>query len=121
MSWDDDTVMLAEAMIDQDHGFGEPVTLPSGLTALGVFDLFDPYQVNAGVGVGLPMRLDQQPNPRLMLGDVVAAELAEGDTLTVRGVAWKITRIDADGTGLSAVLLMPSQPTESADAFKRWR
>lgn len=98
--------------------FGEPVTLPGGGTALGVFD---PGQAPGAWGSeeGLSARLSQQPSPVVALLDSVAAGLSDGESLTVRGQAYLITRRDPDGHGLTQVSLMPDRGAYDTDA--RWQ
>lgn len=107
MSWADDTAMLADAMIDQDHGFGEPVTLPSG-TVTGVFDLPGGESISRARGsdVGSRMHIGQQAFPLLYLRTSDAAGLREQDTVSVREVAYLVVRLTPDGTGLTEVELM---------------
>lgn len=118
-AWSDNLADLAEAVTDVS-AFGEAATLPDASTVHGKFDLFDP-RADGDAETGRSMRLSQQQNPTLALRDADAATLAEGDTLTVRGEDWRITRIDPDGYGLTTLSLAPAQESSPADQFQRWR
>jgi len=99
---------------------GETVALAGGSTVQGVFDLFSP-RADGDTETGRSMRLSQQHNPTLALRDADAAGLAEGDTLTVRGEDWRITRMDPDGYGLTMIALAPAHQVGVYDQFQRWR
>jgi hypothetical protein len=106
--WADNLADLSAACTSQ-AAFGELVTLPSGAIVSGVFDLPGPEAGGFGTDVGRLMRLGDQPNPSLYLAGTDAAALAEGDTLTVRGLTYTVTRIhQADSIGLVLIDLMPT-------------
>jgi hypothetical protein len=120
MAWTDDMTTLAEAVSDPITGFGQAVVLPSGQSTVGVFERFSPRA--AEDGVGLTMRIDQQPNPTLRLVSDDASGLATGDKVTVDGSDWTVTRSpEPDGFGMTTVYLMPASTDDLADEFRRWR
>ena len=103
---------LTSAVFSTRVGFGESVVLPSGATVHGIFDFPGADAGGWGTDVGRLMRLGDQPNPSLYLAGTDTATLAEGDTLTVRGLTYTITRLhQADGAGLVLVDLMPPATT----------
>lgn len=100
--------------------FGEPVVL----AAREVLGIFDPRGQAAegllGSEVGLLGRLSAQVNPSVLLLDADAAELTEGDSLTIRETAYTVTRLDPDGAGLTRVALMPATVSDP-NRLDRWR
>ena len=109
--WADNLADLSAACTSQ-AAFGEPVRLPGGATVHGIFDFPGTEAGGWGTDVGRLMRLSDQPNPSLYLAGTDAAALAEGDTLTVRGLTYTITRLhQADSAGLVLVDLMPPATT----------
>jgi hypothetical protein len=116
-SWPELEQKLAAACVER---MGESVTLPSS-EVTGIF--FPKPATPAGLlgsEVGLTMRLSQQEVPMLHLIETDAEGLSEGDTLTVRGREWEITRIDSDGQGIAVLDLRPA-PSEAPDPTRRWR
>lgn len=100
---------LNAAVVSATVGFGESVTLAGGSIIYGIFDLPGPEAGGWGTDVGRLMRLGDQPNPSLTVSSTDAAAIAEGDTLTVRGLTYTVTRIhQADNIGLVLIDLMPS-------------
>jgi len=112
----------AAAVIVQPRQHGEAFALPSGASVFGVFNPFDP-RAAADSEVGRSMRLSQQYNATIALTDAGAAVLAEDDVLTdERGDAWRITRIDPDGYGMTTVMLAPNDAHLAAQTpASRWR
>ena len=106
--WADNLADLSAACTSQ-AAFGEPVRLPSGATVHGIFDFPGADVGGWGTDVGRLMRLGDQPNPSLYLAGTDTATLAEGDTLTVRGLTYTVTRIhQADSIDLVRIDLMPT-------------
>lgn len=106
--WTDNLADLSAACTNQ-AAFGEPVTLAGGSIISGIFDLPGPEAGGFGTDVGRLMRLGDQPNPSLTVSATDAAAIAEGDTLTVRGLTYTVTRIhQADGIDLVQIDLMPT-------------
>lgn len=100
---------LNAAAVSTTVGFGELVTLASGAIVSGVFDFPGAEAGGFGTDVGRLMRLGDQPNPTLFLPADDAEEVAEADTLTVRGLTYTVTRKhQADGGDLVLIDLMPT-------------
>jgi len=97
---------------------GEPCTLPSG-AAVGIFHPVGAPPVAGTSEVGLSTRLSQQPAPTLLLRAADAENLADGDPVTVRATAYRVTRTDDSGLGLHTVRLMPD--THVQPEGDRWR
>lgn len=100
--------------------FGEPVTLPDASIVTGIFTPKGEVAQSPWSELGLSMRFSQQSSPLLDLRDADAATLAEQGTLTIRGTAYTILRLDPDGSGLTRLELMPATRAGNDD-FDRWR
>ncbi|MBK1699750.1 head-tail joining protein [Thiococcus pfennigii] len=93
-----------------------PVLLPGGDVVPGIFDPTGEPAAAPWRGAGLALRIDQQPNPWVGLGDATAAGLAVGDEVIIAGATYCVTATPtADGTGLTRVELAPvrERPTTS--------
>jgi hypothetical protein len=117
MSWPSKIARISASSVAH---FGEPVTLAER-AVLGIFDpRGEPADGLLGSEVGLLGRMSAQVNPTVLLLDADAAELAEGDSLTIREAEYTVTRMDPDGAGLTRVALMPSGVTDP-NRLDRWR
>lgn len=106
--WTDNLAGLSAACLDQ-AAFGERITLSDSSAIYGIFDLPGPEAGGWGTDVGRLMRLGDQPNPSITISSADAATLADGDTLSVRGLTYTITRIhQTDSIDLTRVDLMPT-------------
>lgn len=89
-----------------------------------VYGIFDPVGEAAspfGSEVGLVGIVSAQANPVLTLLDADAAGLAQGDTLTVRGVSYVVSgRPRTDGAGMTRIELMPATRS-AAEALATYR
>lgn len=99
--------------------FGEAVQLPGGQTATAIFDPVGDPSAPPGSEVGLGVRVSQQVSPHLLMASADAASLSDGDTITVRGAAYRVTRSDPDGQGMTTVRLQ--KITTDHPAGNRWR
>lgn len=83
--------------------FGTAATYtPSGGLAATVNGIFDNefIEVDAGGGVGVALN---QPRFHCRTADVSSA--AEGDTITIGGVAYTVRIVQDDGTGMTVLIL----------------
>jgi hypothetical protein len=102
---------------------GEPVMLPGGAVLSGVFDVFAPRPEPLGSEQGRTLRASQLPNPTLDVTAAAAAahELREGSLLSVRGVDYRIARIDPDGFGMVRAFLATYQPPRVGAEMEGWQ
>lgn len=77
------------------QAFGIPVTAERG-TLLGIFDA--QYVDAAGIDQAAPML-------EVRSSDVAALQLRKGSTLTVEAAAYRVRRIEPDGTGMTRLIL----------------
>ncbi|MEA3641293.1 MAG: hypothetical protein VBE63_15315 [Lamprobacter sp.] len=134
MTWQAAIAALNTAVLDLEHGFGEPLTLADGSQIQGLFTLNNP--IGYGYGVELTDALEQQPQPtlRLLEADATthAAQLATGQPVTITrddqktGDTKQVTYIIAeppepDGHGMSRVALMDEQPQDTDPNAETWR
>lgn len=118
MAWADNMTDMAAAGIE---AFGEPVTLSGGSVVTGILALPGAAAAPLWSEVGLAMRISDQPNPVVALRAADIGDLAEGDSLTARGVSYLVSRRHPpDGTGLVALELMPADASAPA-AGSRYR
>lgn len=83
--------------------FGTAATYtPSGGSAATVNGIFDNefIEVDAGGGVGVALN---QPRFHCRTADVSSA--AEGDAITISGVAYTVRIVQDDGTGMTVLIL----------------
>jgi len=101
--------------------FGEPCTLPGG-EVLGIFHPRGNPTEPLSSEVGLSMRMSQQRSPMLVLLEGDAADLSDGDAVTVKGQAYLVTRVDPPEHELARVWLMPDvTDAGSPPDTERWR
>jgi hypothetical protein len=121
--------MEQRANAAQLRTFGEPVTLPDGLTVVqGIFAPLGEPLTAPWPELGLSVRPSQQPNPVLYLtpGDASGLIAPSGDaptlqTLTIRAVAYRIADIAPEDGGLIRLALAPDTATEDTDPEARWQ
>lgn len=99
---------------DLMSALGEMATLADESSISVVFDpIGDPGSM-ALSDVGLIGRVASQANPVAWAMDADVAALAKGDTVTVRGVAYVLTRPpEPDGAGISRIELMPASRSDA--------
>lgn len=104
------------------RGFGEPCTLPTG-TVQGVFDLpGGPVVLRPDGTRATGLSLPHQAHPVLHLRSADAAGLKASDAVTIRGVTYRVVRLDEDGAGLTRVaLLAPGAETGPRPEWRQWR
>lgn len=100
--------------------FGEPVTLHDASEVSGIFNIRGDQPDAAWPELGAALRLSQQGNPTVYLTETSAANLAENDSLSIRGADYIITRLDPDGSGLVLIDLMPAERS-GAMTTDRWQ
>jgi hypothetical protein len=120
MTWQANLQAHAEAALDP-AAFGEPVTLPSGATVTGLFELTQappsPWPES-----GAPLRLSAQANPELFLAASIAAGLSLRDRLLIRGAGYLIVDLEPADGGLVRIPLLPDGNSQARpDPAARWQ
>jgi hypothetical protein len=105
MSWEDQLIAIANSAIS-DNAFGEPMTLPNGIT---IACIFEPQGVavnplHSNVGQGWQIQAEVNPSADIRTGD--AAVLTIGQTVRVRGHPYRLVALVPDGTGITTATLM---------------
>lgn len=130
--------MEQRANAAQLRTFGEPVTLPDGLTVVqGIFAPLGEPLTAPWPELGLSVRPSQQPNPVLYLTPGDASGLiaqqpnttrpnADGDLsppqiLAIRAAAYRIADIAPEDGGLIRLALAPDTATDDTDPEARWQ
>ena len=115
MTWESALADLNAAVLDP-AAFGEVVTLPGGGLVYGIFDAKGTPAPDYGPVQGIAGRPSAQPNPFVALLAADAAGLKIGSApVTVRGLTYRVTQIDPDGSGMVRVELR--QQAGNADSL----
>lgn len=119
MNWSQAVAGLHDRVIE---AFAEPVTLADGRTLKAVVDLTGliPELRERGKTTGARLPVDRQVKPVARLHERDAAQLVEGDLLTVRGRLYRVVTLTPDGRGLTDLELMLSDAEAEAET-RPWR
>jgi len=120
--WSLNLADLADCVTAVDS-FGEAVTLPTG-PAFAVVDLEGvPVELRTlGTRTHAGMAIGNQVNPRMHLREEDAEALREQDPVTVRGIVYRVVRLDPDGAGMTRVELMrPGAESQPRPEWNQWR